>query len=423
MKLLIQQAVIISSSSPFDGKRKDILIENGAISKIEDHLQVDSSFEVIRSENLHVSIGWIDSFANFCDPGNEGQETLESGSKAAAAGGFTHVMLMPNTKPAADNKSQIEYLQQKNAHSPVSIHPIGAVSKNIEGKELAEMYDMRHAGAVAFGDGNAPIQNSGLVLKALQYVKAFNGVVMQIPEDKSISNNGLMNEGVISTRLGLPGIPALAEEIFIQRDLKLAAYANSRIHFTGVSTSNGIKYIQEAKANGIQVTCSVTPFHLYFSDEDLQEYDTNLKVNPPLRSTADRAALRQAFLNGTIDCLASHHLPYLNDHKKCEFEYAKAGMAAIQNTFSAVNTLFENTSDLNRIIESITTAPRKIFGLTLPEIREGATACLTLFDPTEKYIPKESDMLSKSKNNAFIGKKLVGSPIGIVHKNQLVFSS
>ena len=413
MKVLIKQAHIVCSSSPLHGQVKDILITDGTIEKIADAVG-ENADEVIAHDNLHVSIGWMDSFADFADPGHESRETIETGAAAAAAGGFTEVMLLPNSNPVVHNKAQVEYLVQKGRDHAVNIHPIGAVSKNAEGKDLAEMYDMLNSGAIAFSDGKNSIQDAGLLLKALQYVKPFGGTVIQIPEDKSIGSGGLMNEGLISTRMGLPGKPAISEEIMIARDIKLARYAGSKLHFTGVSSAKSLEYIKKAKAGGIEITCSVTPYHLYFCDEDLQQYDTNLKVNPPLRTPADRTALREGLADGTIDSIASHHLPQDWDNKTCEFEYAKAGMIGLESLFGVLGVTMSEWP-LDKKIEALTVAPRKIFGQEIPALQEGAKANLTLFDPTAVYEFGEHLIQSRSKNSAFTGKQLRGKVIGIIN--------
>lgn len=418
MKVLIKQARIISTSSPINGQTKDILIDNGIIAQISDSIG-EADAQVIQQPGVCVSIGWMDCFSHFADPGFEYRETLETGARAAAAGGFTDVMVLPNTNPVVHSKSQVEYIVHKTTPLAVNIHPIGAVSKNAEGKELAEMFDMHQSGAVAFGDGTNCIQSAGITLKALQYVKSFDGTVIQVPEDKSIGTNGLMNEGIISTRLGLPGKPSIAEEILIARDIKLARYTDSKLHFTGVSSAKSIEYIKRAKEGGIKVSCSVTPYHLFFTDSDMQGYDTNLKVNPPLRLSADRDALLAAVADGTIDCIASHHFPQNWDGKTCEFEYAKEGMIGLESLFGVLGIIDMAGLQLNQLIDMLSINPRKLFGLPVPEIKEGAAANLTLFNPDTEYIFDNSMIYSRSKNSAFVDKKLKGKVIGIINKGKV----
>lgn len=422
MKVLIQQATIVAPSSPYNGLIKDILIDKGVIADMGDQLS-DTEAQVIAQPGLHVSIGWMDIFAHFCDPGLEYRETLETGAAAAAAGGFTDVMVLPNTNSAVHNKSQVEYIVQKAKALPVNIYPIGAVTKNAEGNELAEMYDMQQSGALAFGDGINAIQNSGLLIKALQYVKTFDGTIIQIPDDRSIGAHGLMNEGIVSTQLGLPGKPMMGEELIVARDIKLARYADSRLHFTGVTSPKSLEYIKRAKEGGIKVTCSVTPYHLFFNEEDLRTYDTNLKVNPPLRDANSQAALLQALLDGTVDCIASHHIPYNYDNKVCEFEYAKNGMTGLESLFGAVLSMVNGEWSIGTLVEKLSVAPRKIFGLPVPVIEKGAAASLTLFNPDTAYVFDETMIRSKSKNSAFVGKPLKGKVIGIVNKEQLILNS
>lgn len=418
MTILIRQAHIIDPSSPFHATRQDVLIENGRIKQIGQSLSVAAD-KVIDQPNLHLSPGWFDLFTHFCDPGLEYKETLETGIEAAAAGGFTEVMVIPNTQPVVSGKSQVEYIVQKSRDAAVSIHPSGAVTKQTEGKELAEMYDMESAGAIAFTDGLHPVQSAGLLLKALQYVKAFNGTIIQIPDDKTIGTYGLMNEGIISTRLGLPGKPILAEEIQVARDIKLARYAESKLHFTGITSPKSIDYINRAKQSGAAISCSVTPAHLYFTDEDLQTYDTNLKLYPPVRTATEKAALKEAVLNGSVDCITTHHEPHEYDSKICEFEYAKPGMIGLETCYGVMGAVFSNWLSAERWVELISINPRKILGLEIPAIKEGAVANVTIFDPQATYTFTEDDIRSKSRNSAFIGKELKGKVIGIINNNQL----
>jgi len=416
MKILIKQACIVDPTSSFNGQITDIFIENGVIKQIGNELSVSTDKE-IHIGGLHVSPGWMDIFSNFADPGYEFKETLVTGAQAAASGGYTDVIVIPNTNPVIHNKANIEYIIQKSTTLPVNIYPAGAVTKNTEGKELAEMFDMQISGAIAFTDGIHSIQSSGLLLKALQYVKAFDGTIIQLPDDKSINPQGLMNEGVISTRLGLPGKPAMAEELVIARDIKLARYAESKIHFTGVSTKKSLEYIQRGRENA-SVTCSVTPYHLFFCDEDLRDYDTNLKVDPPLRSGEDRDALRKAVMDGTIDCIATHHLPHEVDSKIVEFEYAKYGMIGLETTYAVLNTSLEKISQ-ERLIELLCINPRKVFRKEVAGVRENEKAILTLFAPKQKWTVTESNLRSRSRNSPFVGKELTGKVIGIMNKEKL----
>jgi dihydroorotase len=416
MTILIKQAHIVDPSSPFNGKITDIVIENGIITAIGNDLspKADSTIE---AKGLHVSPGWLDVFANFADPGHEYKETLETGAEAAAAGGFTDVMVIPNTNPVLQNKAHIEYILQKSRTLPVNVHPIGAITKNNDGKELAEMYDMQASGAVAFSDGLHPVQSAGLLVKALQYIKAFGGVIIQIPDDHSINPHGLMNEGIVSTQLGLPGKPSISEELVIARDIKLARYAEASIHFTGISTKKSLAYIRHGKENG-SVTCSVTPYHLFFTDEDLLDYDTNLKVNPPLRLKEDRDALRQALIDGTVDCVATHHLPHEKDSKIVEFEYAKYGMTGLETAYAALNTAMAGITQ-QRLVELLSTRPREIFKLPAERIEKNRPACLTLFSPETEWTVTAKDLRSRSVNSAFLGHSLKGKVIGIINKGQV----
>lgn len=417
MNILLKQVLINDPHSPYHGQVQDILIVDNKIQKIGSALSADNA-QIVQEEGLEVSAGWVDCFAHFGDPGFEFNETFATGAAAAAAGGYTRVFTLPNTKPVTDNKSLVEYAAGQSRQLPVTIHPLGAITQKIEGKELAEMYDMRNSGAIAFTDGLSPVQSAGLLVKALQYVKAFDGVIIQMPIDKSIGHTGLMNEGIVSTQLGLPGLPDIAEIIMLKRDIDLVRYSGSRLHFTGITTKASLDLIKAAKQEGLAITCSVTPYHLFFCDEDLQGYDTNLKVNPPLRSRADMVALRQGILDGTIDCMASHHFPQDWDHKTCEFEYAKFGMNALESVFAAFNELFPTLPN-QRLAELFSLNARTIFGIAVTHIQENAVPELTLYNRTLKSTLEMQQMKSKSHNNAFLHKILQGKVWGTFCNGQL----
>lgn len=415
MTILVRQARIIDPSSPFHLQTADLLIEKGVIASIDSTISKDAD-QIINIPGLSVSTGWVDVFAHLCDPGFEFKETLESGAAAAAAGGYTDVLVLPNTAPVVHNKATVEYIVQKSRTLPVNVHPIGSITRNNEGKELAEMYDMQQSGAVAFSDGLCPVQSSGLLLKALQYVKAVDRNIIQLPDDKAINPGGLMNEGIVSTRLGLPGRPAIAEELMVARDIELVKYTGSRIHFTGISTAKSVELVRKAKDEGLAVSCSVTPYHLFFSDEDLKDYETNLKVNPPLRPESDRLALQQAVLDGVVDCIASHHLPQDIDNKISEFEYAKPGMIGLQTAFAVVRTAMPQLSE-ERLVELFTTNPRRLFALETAGIKPGVKASLSLFTLSTEWNFENNH--SKSANSPFLGKTLTGRPVGIINQDKL----
>lgn len=420
MTVFVKNALVTDPNSPHNGSRNDIIIENGIITHIgngldpKDHPQIDAS-------NACISPGWVDVFCQFGEPGLEHKETMQTGAAAAAAGGFTDVLLVPNTIPVIHNRTAIEYINNRNTGLPVTLHPIGAVTVNAEGKELAEMIDMHYGGAAAFSDVLNPVQSAGLLLKALQYINTFNGVIIQLPDDKSISRNGQMNEGVVSTRLGLPGKPALAEELMLERDIALCAYTGSRVHFTGISTAASVNRLREAKAKNPNITCSVTPYHLYFTENDIAQYNTLMKVNPPLRTAADREAVRQALAEGVIDCVTSHHQPHEWDSKQCEFEYAAWGMEGLESCFNVLAAQPGITAE--KIVQLLSVSPRTIFSLAQPVIKEGEACCATVFSMNEEKIFEEQDIRSRSKNNAFTGQKLKGRVLATICNNQLTVNN
>ncbi len=418
MQVHIRKARVIDPQSAFHDKVVDLLVEDGIIKNIAATINSKAK-TVIEAKGLCVSPGWVDVFADYREPGFEHKETIHSGLAAAAAGGFTDVLLAPNTQPALSTKSIIQFVIQKANGNVVSLHPIGAVTQNTDGKDLAEMLDMRANGAVAFSDGWKPVQQASLMMKALEYVKAFHGTVIQIPVDVSLASGGLMNEGVVSTSLGMAGIPALAESIMVHRDIELLRYTGSKLHITGISTAESVEMIRKAKAEGLSVTCSVTPYHLALTDESLTGYDSAYKVSPPLRTEADRMALIAGLNDGTIDCIASHHRPQEWDAKAKEFEYAADGMAVQESTYNILWDTLKEYISIDRLVEAMTIMPRVIFGLQAQEITKDHKAVMTIFTTSGSDTLSVKDASSASPNNPFIGKKLGGKVLGIINNNQL----
>lgn len=415
MEFLIRAVQILHPDSPLHLSTKDILISDGIIKKIAD--KIDFSGQVIAADNLKCSLGWFDMRAHYYDPGSEHKEDIDSGTKAAIAGGFTDVVVLPNTNPIISTKNSISYYQKFNRGSEVVLHPVAAVTLACEGKELTEMIDLNNAGAVAFSDGLNPIWHTDILLKGLQYLQKFDGLLINRPEDKLLTSFGHMNEGEVSTLMGLKGMPTLSETLMIQRDLKLLEYAGGRIHFSLISCAESVLLIKEAKAKGLNVTCDVGVNYLMFTDKDLEEYDTNLKVNPPYRLEEDRLALIQGVKDGVIDAIVSDHNPHDEESKKLEFDLADFGSTNQQTFYSVLNKVFGDELDL--YMHSFTTAPRKILGQGTPQIIEGEKACLTLFSSSESWSFNKKNNQSKSVASPFFGMDLSGSIIGVTNKGVL----
>lgn len=418
MQVLIRKARIVDSQSEHNGKVADILVVDGVITKIAAAIRTDADL-VIEHKDLHVSPGWVDVFADYREPGYEHKETIETGMAAAAAGGFTDVLLAPNTQPALSTKSAVQFIKTKAAGNVVNAHPYGTATRNAEGKELAEMMDMRAHGAVAFTDGWKPVQNANLLLKALEYVTAIDGVVVQIPVDASLSAGGLMHEGPVSTSLGMAGVPAIAETLAVHRDIELARYTGGKLHITGISSAASVDMIRKAKKDGVQLTCSVTPYHLALTDEALRGYDSLYKLMPPLRSEADRKALVAGLKDGTIDCIATHHAPHEWDAKAKEFEYAADGMAIQETAFGAMWSALQKVVSVERLVDAVAHAPRNIFGMPKVSVVKGQAACLTLFSPTGRTLVARGKKKSQGVNNPFLDKELVGGVVGIINNGQI----
>lgn len=418
MNILIKSAYIIDSDSPHNGKVVDILVENGIITNILPKINAQKNVKIIESKNLHVSVGWMDMQVNFCDPGFEYKEDLISGVKAAAAGGFTDVALVPSTNPSLHSKSEIQYIKNNTTNSIVNVHPIGTVSHKQEGIDLSEMYDMQQAGAIAFSDDKKPIINASLLMRALLYTQNFDGLIITHCNEKSISNDGKMNEGVTSTMLGLKGIPELAEELMVNRNIFLAQYNNAPIHLTNISTQKSVALIKRAKAEGIKVTASINAYNLVLDDTMLVGFDSNYKLDPPLRTKADIEALRKGLIDGTIDAITSDHRPQNIESKNIEFDHASNGMIGLETMFSLLNT-HKAKIKIETLIHTLTKGPRAILKLKHPKIAVNETACITLFDPNIEWTFHKDDIHSKSFNTPFIGTSFTGKVVGIINNKQL----
>lgn len=417
MHLLIREAVVIDPSSSFHRKRVDIRIQEGIITQIGPELPVEDA-EILPANDAFVSPGWFDMGVQACDPGFEHREDLNSVRAAAAAGGYTGIAVFPNTQPVLDSKSGVEYIRQRTSGGLVDVYPIGAVSQNCEGRDITEMLDMRAAGALAFSDGSRPVQHAGLLLRALLYVKSFGGLVLNRPLEDSIAGGGQMHEGYISTSLGLKGIPTLAEEIMVTRDIYLAEYTDSRIHLHNISCARSVELIRAAKARGIKVTASVPVLNLLMTDEALAGFDTNFKVLPPLRSKVDREALLEGLADGTIDCLSSNHVPLEEETKKLEFPYAKFGSIGLETAFAVTCTALQKQFTPEQWVEKAAVAPRNLLGLAIPSITENAPANLTLFDPAVPWTFGAGDIRSKSGNTSLIGKEFQGKVLGVINNRR-----
>jgi|TARA_B100000780_G_scaffold161872_1_gene113172 dihydroorotase len=420
MKVLIKNATIIDSLSKFNNKVNDILINNNRIEKIAKSITIDSDTKIFKAENLHVSKGWFDLHVNFGQPGYEQKETLKNGVKSASAGGFTEVMLMPNTKPHLDNSTMIEYIINYTKDDIVNVYPAGNLTKLQEGKNIVEMHDMINSGCLAFTDDKKSIQNNELMKIALLYLRDTNKIIMHYPNDLSLQNHGVMNEGNISTMLGLKGIPSLAEEMMVDRDLNICDYTESKVHLSYLSTKKSISKIRKAKEEKLNISCDVALHNIFLTENKLNNFDSRFKVLPPLRTNEDNQAIIDGLKDGTIDVITSDHAPQENENKKIEFDNAEFGIIGLETAFGLINKNLEEHLSLHEIIDKISTNPRKVLGIDQNIIEEGSIANLTLFDPKKEWEFKESDIQSKSKNSPFIGDQLKGKALAIYNNNQFL---
>jgi len=425
MNLLLKNVRLVTATEQTDPQ--DILIRGGRIEAIGSNLPAAEDAEIWDLAGACASPGWLDVGAQTADPGYEHREDLHSVIRAAAAGGYTALASFPNTEPAVHSKSEILYVLNKTGGEPVAVYPIGAVSSGCLGKDLAELFDMHHAGAIAFSDGQKSVQDAGLLLRAIQYVQAFNGLIINLPHHQTIAGAGQMHEGVASTMLGLKGLPALAEELMVQRDLSLLEYANGRLHLHLLSTARSVELVRTAKKAGLPVTASVAVANLCFTDHTILgdasaqgAFESNWKVLPPLRSAADVAALIEGLVDGTIDFIATNHTPWHDEAKNLEFPYAEFGMIGLETAFALACTYLRTYLSVPQLVEKLGLASRRVLGLPVPGIAVGNRADLTLFDPNHAWTFTAQHIASKAKNTPLVGQNFRGKVLGIVHRGQVV---
>lgn len=423
MKKLLKGARVIDPSQNTD-TTSDVLIVDGHIAAIKDEIEI-SDAKVIDLSGMIVTPGLIDMHAHFRDPGYEYKEDIESGSMSAAAGGFTAVACMPNTNPPIDNSALVQYVKSKASKAgKIKLLPIGCVSKGQEGKEIAEMGDMAQAGAVAFSDDGKPIADSALMRKAMVYASMFDKVIIDHCEDPFLFEGGQINEGYISTLLGLAGIPAAAEEIMVARNILIAREMGTRVHIAHVSTEGSLRLIRQAKSEGVKVSCEVTPHHLTLTEKAVMGYDTNAKVNPPLRTQSDIDALLEGLKDGTIDAIATDHAPHHMDEKDMEFDKAAFGMVGLETALGVILThiVKEGVLSLNAAIEKMTSGPAKVLGLDMGTLKIGAPADITVIDPNRVWTVDKNKFFSKGRNTPFDGWRLTGKAVLTMVDGRIVYS-
>ncbi|MFA6260247.1 MAG: dihydroorotase [Bacteroidia bacterium] len=420
MKLIITQATVCDPQSAYHGKRCDVFLQNGLIQEISPSGKMkQSGVKVMNATGQTLSPGFVDMRASLRDPGFEQKETLDSAARAAAAGGFTTLACLPNTQPTVQTKADIEFILRKADSLPVHILPYGAITHNREGAEMNELYDMHQAGAIGFTDGNKTIMQAGIMERAMQYTTIFNSLILAHAEDASIAGSGMMHEGEVSTRLGLKGIPNIAEELIVNRDIELARYTQARIHISHISSKGSVELIRKARKAKLPVTCDVSVANLIWTDTELEDFNSHFKLTPPLRSKQDQKALWDGLADGTIDCIVSDHAPEDPERKDLEFEYAAQGMIQLQTVFPLLNMYAPKTISQDILIKALTSAPRRILRLPEVSINKGSIAELCLYDTKASwnYTPKNN--LSRSSNSPLLGQTLKGKIIATFNKDQI----
>lgn len=422
-KVVLKGARLVDPGIQLDAI-KDILIENGKIAAVE-HINTDGfDGDIFELEGKIVSPGWIDMHVHLREPGREDEETVESGSLAAANGGFTAVCCMPNTTPAIDSQEIIQYIKDRARDSLVNVHPIAAISKGREGKELAEILDLVEQGAVAISDDGNPVMSAEIMRRALEYSKMVNIPVIGHEEDTTMTLTGHINEGFVSTCLGIGGIPSVAEDVMVARDIMLAEYCGGRFHVAHIATKNSVALVRQAKDRGVDVTAEATPHHFTLTDEAVRGYNTNAKMKPPLRTDKDVEAIIEGLRDNTIDVIATDHAPHSWEEKAAEFIYAPFGIVGLETALglSVTRLLDSGKLDLNSLIAKLTVNPYKILRLKAPSIQKGMTANLTIFDIQTEWTFLETNSLSKSTNSPFLEWKLKGKPFAVINNNQFFVS-
>ncbi len=410
MALILKNAHVVDPSVELDGIM-DVLIEDGKIARVGEGIEAEGA-EVCDLSGKYLVPGLVDMHVHLREPGFEHKEDIASGTRSAAKGGFTGVCCMPNTDPVTDNGVVVGYIVARAAQvGKCRVYPAGAMSKGLKGEIISEMGDMVAQGAVAFTDDGRGIQDAGMMRRAMDYGKMFGRVFMSHCQDEGLVGAGQVNEGVVSTRLGLLGWPAQGEELQIARDIMLSELTGCAVHIQHISTAAGLDMVRAAKDKGLAVTCEVTPHHLFLSEDDIDStYNTSLKVNPPLRTKADCEALIEGVKDGSIDAVVTDHAPHAAWEKAHEFEYAPFGMTGLETSFALINTHLVKTGQIDyaQMVELMAVAPREILGLEPVKIAEGSVADITVFDPDVEWVVDEAEFVSKSKNSGFIGAKLVG---------------